>query len=300
MMFKNQYIVKYIRTKSKLRKITTYASNQDKEYHRFINNKINEHFKPSIYAKGYVQKESIYSNAKAHLYNNYFIKTDIKDYFQSINLNTLKKVLYEEIKTIASPKDCERIVNDCSIYTKGIPLGFITSPLLANIYLKKFDILLYRNLKRLNCENIIYTRYADDLIISFKSSQNINDTYDNIINIIENLLKKLHLKINYKKTKLIDFSKSKQVRITGITIVEKNGQRKLSVGRNNKRKLFYRALNSLRNNSRDEIEIKRIKGIMSFYISIEKANFDNFLSDNMKKELEKYDCKNMIELINRL
>lgn len=302
MASKDKYIVKYIKTKSKIRKIVTYSSSEEKEYHTFIANKIKSDVKPSIYAKGYVENESIYTNAIAHLYNNYFIKTDIKDFFQNINLNILKKILYEEIKNIASPKDCERIVNDCSLYKKGIPLGFVTSPLLANIYLKQFDLSLYKKLKKLNCDNIIYTRYADDLMISFKSSENVYDTYCEIINIIENLLRKLHLKINSKKTKLTDFNKSKQVRITGITIVEKKGQRRLSVGRNHKRELFYRAINYLKNDNinQEDLERKRIKGLMSFYLSIEKTNFDDFLSDNMKKELEKYGCKNMIELINKL
>lgn len=298
----DKYIIKYIKTKNKVRKIITYSSIKEKEHHIYISNRIKCYFKPSIYAKGYIEKESIFTNAKAHLYNNYFIKTDIKDFFQSINLNTLRKLLYMEIHDIASPKDCEKIINDCSVYKRGIPLGFVTSPLLANIYLKKFDLLLYHKLKSLKCDNIIYTRYADDLIISFKSCKDLKEIYEKVITIIDNLLNELHLRLNSKKTKLIDFDRSKQVRITGITIVEKNGQRKLSIGRNNKRKLFYRAINVLKNDNEynDELEKKKIKGLMSFYLSVEKTDFDDFLSDNMKKELRDLGCDNMIDLINKL
>ena len=43
---------------------------------------------------------------------------------------------------------------------------------LSNIYLKPFDIQLYNKLKRLKCDNIIYTRYVDDMVISFKKIEN--------------------------------------------------------------------------------------------------------------------------------
>lgn len=301
-MMNESYRVKYIKTKNKYRKIITYNSEEIKREHIFINDKINNHFKPSIFTKGYVKNESIYTNSLAHLYNDYFIKTDIKDFFNSINHKLLRKKIYYELKEIISPIDCDILVKKCTISKKGLPLGLITSPTLSNIYLKSFDKKLYRKLRRLNCKNIIYTRYADDIIISFKECDNIEEKYLEIIEIINRLLKEYHLKLNNKKTKFIDFKKTKQVRITGVSIVEKNGLRKLSIGRNNKRKLFYDAINFKKNlnNKYDKLEAQKLKGKLSFYLSIERYNFENFITSNMKKELIELGYNNFISFMRDL
>lgn len=298
----DEYKITYIKKKNKIRKIITYNNIEKRKQHQFIYNKINLIFKPSIYSKGYVLNESIYTNVAAHVYNNYFYKTDISDFFQSINHKKLIDELYNEIKEIASPSDCYKIVNECSFYDKGLPLGFITSPLLANIYLKRFDNEIYSKLKKLKCENIIYTRYADDMIISFKNTQeDLKQITKEINTIVTKCLKKYHLTLNKKKTRFIEFNRTKQVRITGITIVEKKGKRRISVGRNNKRKLFYELINLYKNENKcDENKINKIKGKLSFYLSIEKTGFEDFLSENMKKELNNLGFDSMIELVKNL
>ncbi len=296
----SNYKVKYIKTKNKLRKIITYNNEELKKEHRFINDKINKYFEPSIFSKGYTKEQSIYTNAYAHLYNNYFIKTDIKDFFNSVNHNLLRKKVYFELNEIMAPKDSDIIIEKCTISKKGIPLGLITSPTLSNIYLKSFDKKLYKILKKLDCSNIIYTRYADDMIISFKECDNPTELYLEIIETITNLLKDYHLKINGKKTKFINFNKTRQVKITGVSIVEKKGIRRLSVGRNQKRKLFYEAINLKKSKNYDNNKVKKLKGKLSFYLSIEKIGFEDFITNNMKKELEEFGYTNFIDFMKDL
>ncbi len=299
----NSYKVKYIKTKKKYRKIVTYNDEEIKKEHIFINDKINKNFKPSIFTKGYIKNESIYTNALAHLYNDYFIKTDIKDFFNSINHKLLRKKIFYELKEIISPVDCDVLVSKCTVSQKGLPLGLITSPTLSNIYLKSFDKKLYRKLRRLDCKNIIYTRYADDLIISFKDSNNPKNLYLEVLKIIRSLLKEYYLRLNEKKTKFVVFEKSQQVRITGVSIVEKNGKRRLSIGRNNKRELFYEAINLKKcssNNSYDKLKAQKLKGKLSFYLSIEKVGFEDFITQNMKKELKKFGFNDFISFMKSL
>lgn len=293
-----EYVIKYIRTKNKIRKIVTYKNEELKQEHKYIISKINNYFEPSIFSRGYIKGESIYTNAKAHLYNRYFIKMDIKDFFNSINHNLLRKKIYNELKKIMSPKDCDTIIKKCTTFKRGLPLGLITSPTLSNIFLKSFDIKLYKILKRLECENIIYTRYADDMIISFKNCEDPELLYVEILDIINDLLKEYYLKINNKKTKFIDFDKTKQVKITGISIVEKDGNRRLSIGRNNKRKLYYNAINLKK--GKNSYPKKKLKGKMSFYLSIEKTNFEDFLTDNMKKEIRELGYESFIDFMKDL
>lgn len=298
---KNNYKIIYIYTKNKKRKIVKYSNVLIREQHKFIANKIDKIFEPSIFTKGYIKNQSIYTNAYSHLYNNYFIKTDIKNFFQNINHNLMIKELYKEINSIASPKDCYDIVKLCSINEKGLPLGLISSPILSNIYLKRFDILLYKKLKYIKCDNIVYTRYADDIIVSFKKTDEDLITIKNqILNTIEDCLKLYKMKMNYKKTKFISFYKTKQVRITGITIVEKNGKRRISIGRNNKRKLFYRAINYKKSINKSLVEKNKIKGLLSFYLSIEKENYESFITDNMRKEIFNFGYESFIDFVKNL
>lgn len=299
----SDYKIKYIKTKSKLRKIVTYNSEQKKAEHEYIVNKLSKIFQPSIFSKGYVVNESIYTNAYAHLYNDIFIKLDIKNFFESINKKRLKKEIYKDLNKYISPEDVELLVNKATISKKGLPLGLKTSPILSNIYLKSFDIKLHNMLKKIRCKNLIYTRYADDMIISFQKAEIYEQQIQKILSIVDMLVKKYCLKINEKKTKIIDFEHSKQARITGVSIVEKNGKRRLSVGRNQKRKFFYDVINikkQVTKESVDKEKIKALKGKLSFYLSIEKTEFESFLTKNMKKELQELGYNSFIELVKKL
>ena len=66
--------IRYIRTKNKTRKLVTYSSDdcELRVRHKRINDFIEARFIPSIFSKGYVKNRSIYHNALAHLYNDYF------------------------------------------------------------------------------------------------------------------------------------------------------------------------------------------------------------------------------------
>lgn len=77
---------------------------------------------------------------------------------------------------------------------KGLPLGLVTSPILSNIYMKEFDNIIYGKLKKMGLDNIIYTRYADDIVISFKAEKIDPDINVNIKECVIRCLKQVHLK----------------------------------------------------------------------------------------------------------
>ena len=145
-------VIRHIKTKSKIRKIVSYCSDECelRQKHQSINNFIQERFIPSIFSKAYIKNCSIYDNVKAHLYNDCFILMDIKNFFHNICHKQLSDKLFFELNLIEentiTRKECNQIVNDCSINSRGIPLGFVTSPILSNIYLKDFDGIFYGKL----------------------------------------------------------------------------------------------------------------------------------------------------------
>lgn len=295
------YEVRYIKTKNKIRKIITYADDDqgNRVYHEKVVDFLHKHTIDSIFAKAYVRHSSIEKNAKAHMYNDIFVKLDVKDFFNSINHKYMADCLFREINknTLISYRECCEVVRKCSAYEeKGLPLGLVSSPALANLYLKEFDGLFYGFIKTLNLINPIYTRYADDLVISYKGKE--TDTIDIIIEKASVLLARFHLNLNRKKTQIIDITKSNYVRITGVNIVRQaDNYRHLSVGNKLKNDLFWNVLDAYDNpKSHSYQEINEYKGKLSFILSIEKNGFDQLYSEKMKNLLVERGFLNLIEV----
>lgn len=299
-----QLQVKYIKTKNKVRKIVTYKEDGElRKYHEAVVKYLEKNTIGSTFAKAYVPHASIYKNAYAHLYNDIFLKLDIKDFFQSLNHKYLAECLYFEINKNASisRKECYEIVHRCSVNEKGLPLGLVSSPALANLYMKEFDCLLYGKIKKMDLRNPIYTRYADDMVISFKYDSDYQDKVQCIQKEVVRLLRRVHLGLNDKKTEVINLKKSNHVRITGISITrDLNNFRHISVGKKMKNSIFWDAINMYDQEKKDYARIAHIKGLYSFVLSIEKKNIEDCYSDKMKELIKSRGYNSLKQLINAL
>ena len=141
----------------------------------------------------------------------------------------------------------------------ALPQGAPTSPMLSNICFKKVDNTI---LSFCNKNNIIYTRYADDLTFS---GDNFN--IKNIIAIITQILKKNGYQINKQKTKVMRPGNKKI--ITGIIVNEK-----LSISRHLRRKLRA-AINNINHGRQphlngENISLKQIQGYINYIDGISK------------------------------
>lgn len=306
------YEIKYIRKKGKTRQIVTYKDEKIKHTHLKIKEYLETNLLFSKFTKAYIKKSSIFLNAKAHMYNDVFIKLDINNFFNSINHEILLNILYYELNKNTKENqitklEISKLINLCSIDRKGLPLGLITSPILSNIYLKEFDNILYGTLKKYNLENVIYTRYADDLTISFKSSSIVSkDLTEELTILVMKLLKKYKLKINPNKLSIVNLNVSNHVRITGVSVTkDNNNYRKISVGRKRIKKLYYDSINMYRKikldeialNNHDFIKIKQIKGMESFIYSVEKAGYEKIFSEKMNQQINDFGFNSLTELI---
>jgi hypothetical protein len=296
---------RFIKTKNKIRKIIVYkeGNNELKNKHIMIAAFLKNNFRPSIFSKAYIERRSIIDNAKAHMYNNYFIMCDVKDFFNSISLNILRDKIYYELnkKTQISRIECTEIVSQCSINKRGLPLGLIPSPILSNIYMKEFDNILYGKLKHIGLSNIIYTRYADDIIISFSEYEISDEKYTEIFKLIKDTLKRFRLYLNDKKTRRYSFSISNHVKITGINLIRDNDDyRKITVGRKEKDKLYNDAIRCVEKNEKSLEMIQQIKGMQSFILSVEGREYEECYSVNMLKYINDKGFKSLYDLINSL
>ncbi|OHA56834.1 MAG: hypothetical protein A2114_02025 [Candidatus Vogelbacteria bacterium GWA1_51_14] len=91
----------------------------------------------------------------------FFLKCDIKKFFDSVDHDILLSILEKKIKDQQTISLLRVIINSfCTKENKGIPLGNLTSQLFSNIYLDLLDQYVKRVLRVK-----YYLRYADDFIL---------------------------------------------------------------------------------------------------------------------------------------
>lgn len=132
-----------------------------------------------------------------HITKLYSLKTDICNYFNSIDVPTLlgqlsflknqdamlfelfEKILLEERVT-----ECGRIISEQHGAMAGVPV----SPFFANIYLREIDRYFLQ-------KNIPYFRYSDDILIFAATETELQERRHTLFQMIEDL----HLSINHEK-----------------------------------------------------------------------------------------------------
>jgi CRISP-associated protein Cas1 len=80
---------------------------------------------------------------------------------------------------------------------RGIPQGAVVSPLLANIYLDKFDRDVTAN------GDLRLVRYGDDFVVMARTQGEIQQAYD----LVDRLLKDLNLELHTRKTQITTFDR---------------------------------------------------------------------------------------------
>ncbi|PIF21761.1 retron St85 family RNA-directed DNA polymerase [Candidatus Pantoea floridensis] len=122
----------------------------------------------------FVKNRSIKDNALRHAKekNNYYVKLDIKDFFPSIEFSDFEKCFLRYRELISIPTTWDEsllflIKETCFLKPqKNLPVGFPSSPAIANFVARELDELILGELASYEKYNPIYTRYADDLVIS--------------------------------------------------------------------------------------------------------------------------------------
>ena len=115
----------------------------------------------------------------------WILKGDIKKFFANIDHQILTDILEEHIPEKSILWLLERIISSFSTSGKtntGLPLGNLTSQLLVNIYMNRFDQFVKHRLKVR-----YYIRYADDFVVMSDNKQEL-----------ENLLPKIQIFLKEK------------------------------------------------------------------------------------------------------
>lgn len=101
--------------------------------------------------------------------NRYFLKLDVRRYFESVDHGVLKSVLRRFIKDARLAAMLDGIIGSWETAPgKGIPVGNLTSQFFANLYLSGMDHFILEKLRPAG-----YCRYMDDFVVWSPSEERL-------------------------------------------------------------------------------------------------------------------------------
>ncbi|EOQ65765.1 hypothetical protein F931_03558 [Acinetobacter pittii ANC 4050] len=229
---------------------------------KWIHHNILKHKYVHKSAHGFVKNRSIITNALIHKESKVFLQLDIKNFFPSIPLNWIINYFYK----LGYSKKISFYLAKLCCYEDSLCQGAPTSPILSNLVFFALD-------KKLNHyadkNNIIYTRYADDIVFS---GDNIPLSFKNFCIF---LIKDFGFKINSKKTKLkIEVG---QNIITGIQIKDSDIWVPKKYKKNLTQELYYIQKYGLishisKRRIKDPNYVYSLLGKVNFILSVEPGN----------------------------
>jgi len=135
------------------------------------------------------------------------IDVDLKSYFDNIRHHLLLRKLATRVEDPAILHLVKQILKANG--KKGVPQGGVLSPLLANLYLNQLDQAMEEEMDKRRregrWERVVYTRYADDLVILVDGYPQWQPHVGVIQKRLEEELKQVAIEINEEKTKVVDF-----------------------------------------------------------------------------------------------
>lgn len=185
-----------------------------KEFHHFLSGFLLEYLPVDQSVSFAYRKGATLLQAVApHAYSRAFFQTDLERFFDSITSDLIRLVLDQaETPVLDLTEHIDHIVSLLTINGK-LPIGYSTSPILSNACLLGFD----RRLAAISNERQwIYTRYADDIIISAGDRLAVEDAS----HVIEScLLAELGdgFTLNQSKTRLTTIGR--KVKLLGLIIL---------------------------------------------------------------------------------
>ena len=201
----------------------------------------------------------------------WILKTDIDNFFETINHDKLLKILDKQISD-------KRIIKLISLFIQtggfksfdyvehldGVHQGDILSPLLSNIYLDLMD-------KFLEKLNISHVRYADDFVVLFQDEKEAIKTKV----VLENFLKTLDLKLEESKTQISHIKDG--FIFLGVHFIGKN--------RFVDNERLQKSISKLHNISKTKLGFKRFIDEINYYLLTLKNYYLKIIQTNSTQHL---------------
>ena len=203
---------------------------------------------PSV--NSFIKKRSVLDNARVHNRKAYVGTIDIKNFFGSITLEMVKKLL---LQSGYDRKEASLMSELCTL-ANVLPQGAPTSPILSNALLYQFDQSMDEFTKE---KGLNYSRYADDLTISGNDREAVMKGLEKAELL---LTSNYSLHINKDKSRVVSFN-GRQV-VTGLVVNEK-----VQLPRYKRRQIRAAFHNASLKDKIDAQELNRLRGYYGYLYS---------------------------------
>lgn len=243
---------------------------------RFLNNFVFDYADiNSAVVHSYRKGKNTYTAIQPHANSKYFFKTDIRNFFYSINRAAVRRILSNNLSSvpIIDIDDYQSHILKLVTIEDHLPVGLSTSPSITNTALFNFDNALEAYC---NEQDIVYTRYSDDIILSCDVQEKLNSAAQKISEYLP-LHTNLDLEVNTHKTKY--YHTGKRVKLLGAVVLPSG---ELSVDASLKKEIeaLFHFYTTDQRKFRDFLESKfnnsvtRVSGRLNYIDTIDKGFLD--------------------------
>ncbi len=238
-------------------------------------------------AFAYIKKRCTIDAVKRHQQNNskWFGKLDLHNFFGSTNLDFVMQMFsmvfpFSEVVKHPAGREELRKALELGFLNGGLPQGTPISPLITNVMMIPVDFKLSNALRNFKDNHFVYTRYADDFIISSRHDFNVRD----VEKLIVDTLGAYNAPFNINSSKTRYGSSAGSNWNLGVML---NKDNEITVGYKKKRQFQSMLTNYVndRNNgspwSCEDIQV--MKGLYSYYKMVEGETIDAIVEHINKK-----------------
>lgn len=233
-------------------------------------------------AFAYIKNRSTIDAVKKHQQNEskWFGKLDLHDFFGSTTLDFVMYMLsmifpISEVVKYQVGRDELRKALELAFLNGGLPQGTPISPLITNVMMIPVDYKLSNAFRNYNEQAFVYTRYADDFIISSKFDFDVHTVEKLVVDTLASF--NAPFTINEKKTRY--GSSAGRNWNLGVML---NKDNEITIGHKKKRQfqsMLYNYITDKRNGvpwSKEDIQV--MQGLYSYYRMVEKEPIDAIIA----------------------
>lgn len=243
-------------------------------------------------AFAYVKNRSTIDAVKRHQQNEskWFGKYDLSNFFGSTTLDFVEKMLsmiFPFSEVMKNPKGKEQLITALSLaFLDGVlPQGTPLSPTLTNIMMIPIDFTLSKRLRQFEKQKFIYTRYADDFLISSR----YDFDFKKIENLIVDTLHSFNAPFSIKSSKTRYGSSAGKNFNLGVML---NKDNQITIGYKKKRQfeamLSSYVMDKLNGKVWELNDVQILEGYRNYYRMVERDVIDrivNHISNKFKVDI---------------
>ncbi|WEG08917.1 reverse transcriptase family protein [Microbacterium horticulturae] len=196
--------VRYVQSKNGKRRLITFVTDEQlrRVHGRILDllTPLGEDLPENVHA--FVRGRSIRSNALQHTGAVFTQTFDLADFFTQVK----RSMVVDGLTHFGVVSEIARVLADLTTVAGSLPMGFMTSPMLANTSLHRFDADL---LALASGQGLTVSRYADDIVFSGAEAFDVTDTFNQVAG-------QHQLQVNHSKSR--SSRRGQRMVVTGLSI----------------------------------------------------------------------------------